>query len=104
MFGAGSRDLGAGGLGAHGIRLVRMVGAALVIAVDLLPTAREQALAFGAGFAFDPVADGFAEALAEATAGRGIEVAFVAPVFRDSWVFDVVKSPARLEPVVIPYG
>ncbi|WP_217207134.1 zinc-binding dehydrogenase [Streptomyces sp. AC550_RSS872] len=67
---------GAGGLGAHGIRLARMVGAAPIIAVDPLPTARERALVFGADLALDPMADGFAEALAEATAGRGIEVAF----------------------------
>lgn len=67
---------GAGGLGAHGIRLARMVGAAPIIAVDPLPTARERALAFGADFALDPTADGFAEAVAEATAGRGIDVAF----------------------------
>lgn len=51
-----------GGLGAHGIRLARMVGAAPVIAVDPLPTARERALAFGADLALDPTADGFAEA------------------------------------------
>ncbi|MDG5804034.1 zinc-binding dehydrogenase [Streptomyces ossamyceticus] len=67
---------GAGGLGAHGIRLARMVGAAPIIAVDPLPTARERALAFGADFALDPTADGFAEAVAEATAGRGVDVAF----------------------------
>jgi D-arabinose 1-dehydrogenase-like Zn-dependent alcohol dehydrogenase len=67
---------GAGGLGAHGIRLARMVGAAPIIAVDPLPTARERALVFGADLALDPRADGFAEALAEATAGRGIDVAF----------------------------
>lgn len=51
-----------GGLGAHGIRLARMVGAAPVIAVDPLPTARERALAFGADLALDPTAGGFAEA------------------------------------------
>jgi hypothetical protein len=37
-------------------------GAAPVIAVDPLPTAREGALAFGADLALDPTADGFAEA------------------------------------------
>ncbi|MEU1849759.1 zinc-binding dehydrogenase [Streptomyces sp. NPDC019990] len=67
---------GAGGLGAHGIRLARMVGAAPIIAVDPLPTPRERALVFGADFALDPMADGFAEVLAEATAGRGVDVAF----------------------------
>lgn len=67
---------GAGGLGAHGIRLARMVGAAPIIAVDPILAARERALVFGADFALDPTADDFAAALAEATGGRGIEVAF----------------------------
>jgi threonine dehydrogenase-like Zn-dependent dehydrogenase len=67
---------GAGGLGAHGIRLARLVGAAPIIAIDPLPSARERALAFGADFALDPRADDFAEAVQEATGGRGIEVAF----------------------------
>ncbi len=67
---------GAGGLGAHGIRLARMVGAAPIVAVDPLPTARERALAFGADFALGPTADDFTEAVREATGGRGIEVAF----------------------------
>ncbi|WP_060902689.1 zinc-binding dehydrogenase [Streptomyces europaeiscabiei] len=67
---------GAGGLGAHGIRLARMVGAAPIIAVDPLPTARERALAFGADVALDPTSAGFAEAVDQATGGRGVQVAF----------------------------
>lgn len=67
---------GAGGLGAHGIRLARMVGAAPVIAVDPLPGARERALAFGADVALDPSSPDFTDAVDEATGGRGIQVAF----------------------------
>lgn len=67
---------GAGGLGAHGIRLARLVGAAPVIAVDPLASARERALLFGADHALDPTAGDFAEAVRDATAGRGIDVAF----------------------------
>ncbi|TXS49823.1 zinc-binding dehydrogenase [Streptomyces sp. uw30] len=67
---------GAGGLGAHGIRIARMVGAAPIVVVDPLATARERALAFGADIALDPAAAGFAEAVDEATGGRGIDVAF----------------------------
>ncbi|WP_217178942.1 zinc-binding dehydrogenase [Streptomyces sp. AC495_CC817] len=67
---------GAGGLGAHGIRLARMVGAAPIIVVDPLPSARERALAFGADFALDPTATNFAEMVDEATGGRGIQAAF----------------------------
>ncbi|GGX23657.1 zinc-binding dehydrogenase [Streptomyces noursei] len=67
---------GAGGLGAHAVRLARMVGAAPVIAIDPLRSARERALVFGADFALDPLAPNFAEAVREATAGRGLDVAF----------------------------
>lgn len=67
---------GAGGLGAHGIRLARLVGAAPIIAVDPLPKARERARAFGADFAFDPTAPDFTDAVYRATGGRGLDVAF----------------------------
>ncbi|MFE7767306.1 zinc-binding dehydrogenase [Streptomyces sp. NPDC057438] len=67
---------GAGGLGAHGIRLARLAGAAPVIAVDPLPEARERALAFGADLALDPTDPGFAEAVGRATGGRGLDAAF----------------------------
>ncbi|GAA3087044.1 zinc-binding dehydrogenase [Streptomyces roseofulvus] len=67
---------GAGGLGAHAVRLARMVGAAPIIAVDPLPSARARALAFGADFTFDPLAPDFVEAVRGATAGRGLDVAF----------------------------
>ncbi|UGT55955.1 zinc-binding dehydrogenase [Nocardia asteroides] len=67
---------GAGGLGAHAVRLARMVGAAPIIAIDPLPSARDRALLFGADFALDPLAPDFAEAVREVTAGRGLDVAF----------------------------
>ncbi|MGW9032136.1 zinc-binding dehydrogenase [Streptomyces sp. NPDC055722] len=67
---------GAGGLGAHGIRLARLAGAAPIIAVDPLPSARERALAFGADLALDPADPGFAEAVRQATSGLGVDAAF----------------------------
>ncbi|MFE8963072.1 zinc-binding dehydrogenase [Streptomyces iakyrus] len=67
---------GVGGLGAHGIRIARLIGTAPVIAVDPLPAARERALAFGADVALDPVAPDFAEAVNAATGGQGLDVAF----------------------------
>ncbi|MFF9024828.1 zinc-binding dehydrogenase [Streptomyces eurythermus] len=67
---------GAGGLGAHAVRLARMVGAAPILAIDPLPSARERALLFGADVTLDPLAPDFAEAVREATAGRGLDVAF----------------------------
>jgi threonine dehydrogenase-like Zn-dependent dehydrogenase len=67
---------GVGGLGAHGVRLARLAGAAPVIAVDPLPGARERALAFGADVALDPADPDFADAVVRATGGNGVDVAF----------------------------
>ncbi|GHJ94057.1 hypothetical protein SNE510_35760 [Streptomyces sp. NE5-10] len=66
---------GVGGLGAHAVRPARMVGAASVLAIDPLPSARERALLFGADVALVPLAPDFAEAVREATAGRGLYIA-----------------------------
>ncbi|MFJ6620835.1 zinc-binding dehydrogenase [Kitasatospora sp. NPDC091335] len=75
---------GVGGLGAHGVQLLRAIGAFPIVAVDPLPAARERALAFGADAALDPADPGFAGLLREATGGRPLSVAFdfagVAPV------------------------
>lgn len=55
-----------------------MVGAAPIIAVDPLSTARGRALAFEADIALDPTSADFAEAEAadQATGGRGVQAAF----------------------------
>ncbi|WP_380281750.1 zinc-binding dehydrogenase [Kitasatospora purpeofusca] len=75
---------GVGGLGAHGVQLLRAVGAHPIVAVDPLPAARERALAFGADAALDPGDPEFAELLRAATRGRPLAAAFdfagVAPV------------------------
>ncbi|MEU3856458.1 zinc-binding dehydrogenase [Streptomyces sp. NPDC028722] len=67
---------GVGGVGAHNVRLARLVGAAPIIAVDPLPGARERALAFGADLALDPAAPDFADQVRAATAGQGLDFAF----------------------------
>ncbi|WP_333763469.1 zinc-binding dehydrogenase [Streptomyces sp. IBSBF 2390] len=67
---------GVGGVGAHAIRLARMMGAAPIIAVDPLPRARERALAFGADIALDPADPALAEAVLRATDGLGLDYAF----------------------------
>lgn len=67
---------GIGGLGAHGVRIARYAGASPVIAVDPLPTARARALAFGADLALDPAAPDFADEIARATGGQGLDLAF----------------------------
>ncbi|MFF7993541.1 zinc-binding dehydrogenase [Kitasatospora xanthocidica] len=75
---------GVGGLGAHGVQVLRAIGAFPIVAVDPLPAARERALAFGADAALDPADARFAELLREATGGRPLSAAFdfagVAPV------------------------
>jgi D-arabinose 1-dehydrogenase-like Zn-dependent alcohol dehydrogenase len=66
---------GVGGLGAHGVQLLRFSGAAPIIAVDPLAAARERALEFGADVALDPADPGFAQGMLTVTRGRGLDVA-----------------------------
>ncbi len=67
---------GVGGVGTHIVQLARLVGAVPVIAVDINPAVRDRALELGADFAFDSRDPDFADKLAEATGGRGLDVAF----------------------------
>jgi D-arabinose 1-dehydrogenase-like Zn-dependent alcohol dehydrogenase len=67
---------GVGGVGAHNVRIARLVGAAPVIAIDPLAGARKRALMFGADLALDPTAADFADQVLAATAGRGLDHAF----------------------------
>ncbi|WP_026413241.1 zinc-binding dehydrogenase [Actinomadura oligospora] len=67
---------GVGGLGAHGVQLLRMAGAAPIIAVDPLPAARERALEFGADLALDPADPAFRDRILTATGGLGVAAAF----------------------------
>ncbi len=67
---------GVGGLGAHAVQLLRIVGAAPVIAVDPLASARDRALELGADLAFDPAAEDFVEQVYTATGGAGLDVAY----------------------------
>lgn len=67
---------GVGGLGYHGVKLLRMIGAAPIIAIDPLESARERALGAGADFAIDPNDPAFEQKLKEVTGGRGLDAAF----------------------------
>ncbi|MEU5949823.1 zinc-binding dehydrogenase [Micromonospora sp. NPDC047465] len=67
---------GVGGLGAHAVQLLRLVGAAPVIAVEPLAAARDRATALGADAALDPADPGLRDAVLELTGGRGLDVAF----------------------------
>lgn len=102
---------GVGGLGAHAIKLLRLVGAAPVIAVEPNEAARERALAFGADAALDPADPGLREALGALTGGRGLDVAFDfagVPAVREQ-ALTVLGKKGRLvlvglaqQPVTIP--
>lgn len=67
---------GIGGLGAHAVQLLRMLGAAPIVAADPLESARERALEFGADFAFDPTSPDFGDQVLAATGGAGLDVAY----------------------------
>ncbi|MFF5477698.1 zinc-binding dehydrogenase [Streptomyces sp. NPDC012935] len=86
---------GVGGLGAHAVRIARVVGAAPVIAIDPLPRARERALSFGADLALDPADPRFADSIAQATSGRGLDAAFDfagAPVVREQAIAGLARG------------
>ncbi|WP_277676334.1 zinc-binding dehydrogenase [Saccharopolyspora rectivirgula] len=67
---------GIGGLGAHAVQLLRLIGAAPIIAFDPSPTARERALRFGADLALDPADPQLSDVVGEHTGGLGLAVAF----------------------------
>jgi threonine dehydrogenase-like Zn-dependent dehydrogenase len=67
---------GAGGLGSHAVQLLRLIGAAPIVAVDPLPAVRDRVLDFGADLALDPAAEDLTERVFAATGGAGLDVAF----------------------------
>lgn len=79
---------GVGGLGVHTVQLLRFAGAAPIIAVDPSPAARDRALAAGADIALDSGDADFAAKMAEATGGKGLDIAF------DMAGFEAVRGQA----------
>lgn len=67
---------GVGGLGLHAVLLLRMIGAAPIIAVDVMSAARERAIDRGADYALDPTDSNFAKQFLALTGERGIDRAF----------------------------
>ncbi|MFF4583701.1 zinc-binding dehydrogenase [Streptomyces sp. NPDC001373] len=66
---------GIGGLGVHAVRIARLAGASLIVAVDTLEAARRRALEAGADHALDPRTDGLREEVLRLTGGEGLELA-----------------------------
>lgn len=67
---------GLGGLGAHAVQLLRLAGAAPVIAVDPIEPARERSRAFGADEVLDPGDAEFTRTVRRLTGGAGLAAAF----------------------------
>lgn len=67
---------GVGGLGAHAVQLLRLVGAAPIIAADPDEHARARALEYGADVALDSTAADFLTRIGQLTHGRGLDAAF----------------------------
>lgn len=65
---------GIGGLGTHAVQIARLVGAALIVAVDPLPSARDRALKLGADVALDPLAVDVVTEVQKLTGGMGLDV------------------------------
>jgi threonine dehydrogenase-like Zn-dependent dehydrogenase len=97
---------GIGGLGYHGVQLLRLVGAAPIVAVDPNPAARERALRVGADLALDPSRQDLNERILEATDGRGLDVAFdfVGNANVQQQAFDAVGRYGRIVLVGVANG
>ncbi|MFI6168066.1 zinc-binding dehydrogenase [Nocardia sp. NPDC051052] len=67
---------GVGGLGAHAVQLLRIVGAYPIIAVDPNAAARERAVELGADLALDSTDPELTKKVRAATRGVGIDAAF----------------------------
>ncbi|MBQ9802111.1 MAG: zinc-binding alcohol dehydrogenase [Clostridia bacterium] len=61
--------MGLGLLGQYAVALLRAAGAVPIVAVDPVASRREQALAGGADYAFDPFEEGFADRVKAVTGG-----------------------------------
>lgn len=73
-MGESAMVMGLGILGQFAVRMLHAAGAAPVIAVDPVAKRREEALAGGADYAFDPFEEGFADKVKAVTDG-GVAVA-----------------------------
>ncbi len=67
--------IGTGGVGLNSVQGAALAGAALVVAVDLVPAKLDVARAFGATHTTDP--EGMDSAVSDLTGGRGLDYVFV---------------------------
>ncbi len=102
---------GIGGLGAHAVQLLKMVGIAPLIAVDPLAEGRERAAALGADYALHPKDPDFKKKVREITNALGVDAAFdfAGVVSVREQALSLLAEVGRLviiglagEPIVIP--
>ncbi|MDS1270891.1 zinc-binding dehydrogenase [Lipingzhangella sp. LS1_29] len=67
---------GLGGLGTHAVQLLRLIGAAPIVAIDPVPEARERAAQLGADATLDPTDSTFTESLFQVVGPSGLAAAF----------------------------
>ena len=67
---------GIGGLGAHAVQLLKLIGATPIIAADPLTEGRERAISLGANYALDPLDPEFKKQVREITHSLGVAAAF----------------------------
>jgi propanol-preferring alcohol dehydrogenase len=68
--------IGLGGLGQYGVKLLRLLTGARIIAVDTSPEKRKAAAALGADVALDGAAPDLVAQIADAAGGNGVSCAF----------------------------
>ncbi|GAB3178140.1 hypothetical protein GCM10027259_24180 [Micromonospora palomenae] len=86
---------GLGGLGAHAVQLLRLVGAAPIVAVDPIPDALARALALGADHALDPAPPTSTTRYAGSPAGAASTSPSTWPAPRRSGARPRPSSPTR---------
>lgn len=77
--------VGAGMIGSFVIALLKIAGAASVIAADKDPSKRNLAVMYGADVFLDPALSAFKDRINELTEGRGADIAFDAVGINDSF-------------------
>jgi threonine dehydrogenase-like Zn-dependent dehydrogenase len=89
---------GIGGVGTHIVQLARLVGAHPILAFDIDEEVRQRALAVGADHAFDSRDPDLKAAVAEATRGRLLDVAFDAVGLKATFEqgLDLLRPGGRL--------
>jgi threonine dehydrogenase-like Zn-dependent dehydrogenase len=89
---------GIGGVGTHIVQLARLVGAYPILAFDIDEEVRQRALAVGADHAFDSRDPDLKAAVAEATRGRLLDVAFDAVGLKATFEqgLDLLRPGGRL--------